>query len=526
MRLRLFSVLRVIALLAIGALGAAAVVFPAQRGVLALVAGEVAVLGLLAHLFSHDLERLVALRYLRRTRPTRAVGVGAALSLLALAAGVALFLAGHGESRAAETIGAFLIFAAGVAVALFFLLFLFSIFTAVSTLGVALGVASLVVVLAVTSGFEREFKDKVLSVNGHIVATSYGLPDPAEADREAALMEKKLASLPGLAKIEKFSISPGEVMIGKVGANLKGVDLSRGAVELQRALVAGRVTDLGLPATCRPRPALPGDEPGAPEKAGRMIIGVELARKLRVKTGDCVSVLVPFPDNQDDVPPSYLFKLVGLFHFGFNEYDTRLAYVNLDDAKGLAGARQSVFGVELRFHDPMDALAALPETERRLGNEFHVMDWRTLNGNLFAALTMQKVVISVILLIIIVVAAFNILASLYLIVVSKKREIAILSSMGARARPILGIFLSAGAMVGMAGGGLGLAFGLTLCAVVARFGYSLDPKVYLIERLPVEISAAEALLVPAVAISICLLATLYPAAKASRLRAVDGLRYD
>lgn len=517
---------RIVAVAAMVALAAMAVAWPAQRPLLAVLAGEVAVFGLVAHLFGFDLERTVALRYLRRHRPSRGARAGLLIFGGLLLAGLIAFVAGHDHGRAVETIGAFVLFGASVALALTLLLNLFSIFTAVSTLGVALGVASLVVVLSVTSGFEREFQRKVLAVNGHLIATSYGKPDVAEADEEANHMRKTLATLPGVTKIERFSLSGGEVMIGKAGANLKGVQMPSGGSELRGVMAEGNFDDLGRPATCRPKPVLPGEEPGPPETAGRMLVGVELAQKLRAKVGDCVSVLVPFPSKSDGSVPSYVFKIVGVFHIGFNEYDSRLAYVNIEDAKRLAGVRQTIFGVEVRFRDPMSALALLPEAEERLGPAYRVIDWRSLNANLFTALTMQKVVISIVLLIIIVVAAFNILASLFLIVRTKEREIAILGSMGARPRPILGIFLAAGAIVGLAGGILGLTLGLSLCTIVSQYGYGLDPKVYLIERLPVQISPVEVMLVPAIALGICLLATLYPAVKASHLRAVDGLRQD
>jgi lipoprotein-releasing system permease protein len=210
---------------------------------------------------------------------------------------------------------------------------------------------------------------------------------------------------------------------------------------------------------------------------------------------------------------------------GFNEYDSRLAFVNLDDARRLANARQSVFGVELRFRDPMLALSSQEEVERRLGPEPRILDWKTLNHNLFMALTMQKLIIALVLAIIIVVAAVNIVSSLTLIVLSKFREIAILSSMGARATSLLRIFMVGGSFVGFAGTTLGIIYGLTVCGLARLYGYPLDPKVYLIAQLPVEISIREILFVAATTQLICVLATIYPAVRAARLRVVEGLRY-
>jgi lipoprotein-releasing system permease protein len=433
-----------------------------------------------------------------------------------------MLAASRGHVRGLETAGVVLALVAALAMLLFILLQVFSVFTTVSTMGVVLGVASLVVVLAVTSGFEHEFQEKVLAVNAHLIVTTYGLErDMAEAERDAEVIKKELAGLPGLERMSTFSFTAGEVMIGKVGANLKGVDLSDGAPELKRIMVAGSVADLGRPAYCaEAQPA-----PEAAEPVGRIILGSELARRLHSRVGECLQVLVPFSGGIDSAPSAYTFRVVGISSLGFHEYDARLAYINLEDARRMGNARQSIFGVELRFADPMQAVRIEPEVERRLGPEMRVIDWKTLNRNLFAALSMQKLVIAILLFFIIVVAAFNIIASLMLIVLSKVREIAILASMGARAATLLRVFLAAGTFVGFAGTGLGILYGLAICGLAALYGYPLDPKVYLIARLPVQISVREILLVAAATQLICFVATLYPAVRAARLRVVDGLRY-
>ena len=462
-------------------------------------------------------ERFVAMRYLLRAKPSRPVRMGFLVSVLATLAGLALFTAGRGH-RPLETAGVVIVLLGTKGIILFTLLRTFSVFTTVSTMGVVLGVASLMVVLAVTSGFEREFQDKVLAVNAHLIVTAYGIErDMGEAEREADDIIKKLRTLPGVVRMAKFSFSAGEVMIGRVGANLKGIELGDGAPELRRAAIAGSVDDLGRPAQC--------PDPGA-TRPGRIFVGSELARKAHLKVGDCVSVLVPFSTGDiEGAPSAFVFKVVGIFQMGFNEYDARLAFVNLDDARRLGNARQSVFGVEVRFKDPMMALDAQDEIERRLGPEPRIIDWKTLNHNLFLALTMQKLAIAIILGIIVVVAAFNIISSLMLIVVSKFREIAILNSMGARSTSVLRVFVVAGSFVGFAGIGLGILYGLVVCLMARLYGYPLDPKVYLIARLPVEVSGREVLFVTAVTQLICFLATLPPAIRAARMRVVDGLRY-
>jgi lipoprotein-releasing system permease protein len=471
---------------------------------------------------TYRFERFVAVRYLRRTTSSRAIRVGLYIAVVGTVAGLGLLAASRGHVRGLETAGVVLALVAALAMLLFILLQVFSVFTTVSTMGVVLGVASLVVVLAVTSGFEHEFQEKVLAVNAHLIVTTYGLErDMAEAERDAEVIKKELAGLPGLERMSTFSFTAGEVMIGKVGANLKGVDLSDGAPELKRIMVAGSVADLGRPAYCaEAQPA-----PEAAEPVGRIILGSELARRLHSRVGECLQILVPFSGGIDSAPSAYTFRVVGISSLGFHEYDARLAYINLEDARRMGNARQSIFGVELRFADPMQAVRIEPEVERRLGPEMRVIDWKTLNRNLFAALSMQKLVIAILLFFIIVVAAFNIIASLMLIVLSKVREIAILASMGARAATLLRVFLAAGTFVGFAGTGLGILYGLAICGLAALYGYPLDPKVYLIARLPVQISVREILLVAAATQLICFVATLYPAVRAARLRVVDGLRY-
>src|SRR5262249_46791598 len=145
----------------------------------------------------------------------------------------------------------------------------------------------------------------------------------------------------------------GEVMVGRIGANLKGVDPREGADDLRRSLIEGRVDDLERPASC---PLPPGTPRKTTDDVGRSIPGYQIAHRLHATVGSCVSIMVPFSQGDAATPPSFLFKVVGLFRMGFNEYDTRLAYVSLGDARKIATARGSVFGVELRFKDPMTAL--------------------------------------------------------------------------------------------------------------------------------------------------------------------------
>ena len=480
----------------------------------------------MAGLYARPFERFAGLRYLNRgvgARRGRSLLGATVAALLVGLGGAALFFATRGRSRALETVGVLAILLGTLAFVVCLLLRLFSVFTTVSTMGVALGVQSLIVVLGVTSGFQREFQDKVLALNAHLIVIPYGDVDVDSA--EADEIQTKLSDLPGVVRRAKFLFSAGEVMVGSIGANLKGIDLAQGADDLRRTLIDGRVEDLGRALPCN-MPKSPGAGAGGPLPAnGNIALGAELAHKLHLKVGDCVSIMVPFSDTNGLAPPSFLFRVVGRFRMGFNEYDTRLAYVSLDDARKLGSVRQSVFGVELRFADANQAIGMAKEVRRRLPGPYRVVDWQELNHNLFTALKTQKVAISLLLVLIILVAAFNIIASLTMIVLSKVREIAILGSMGARAGMLARLFLVAGTSVGAVGTIIGIGCGLLVCGLAQAYGYPLDPKVYLIGQLPVQIAPREIVAVAAATLAICVLATLYPSLRASRMRAVDGLRH-
>ena len=508
--------------IAVAALATPALQYPVVTTLLVAL-----VLGGLVGLYRRPFERFAGLRYLHRTqnpRRTRRLHTGIAITAAVGLGALTSFFLARGHHRAIETVAIVMVLVGGLMLVLLLLLRLFSVFTTVSTMGVVLGVTSLIVVLAVTSGFQREFQDKVLALNAHLIVIPYGDVDVDSV--EADEIEAKLRDLPGVVSRAKFLFSAGEVMVGSVGANLKGIDLVHGADDLRRALVDGAIDDLAKPATC----AVAGGDGGAGgarvDAAGRIILGMELAHRLRLKVGDCVSIMVPFSNAGDTAPPSFLYKVVGRFQMGFNEYDTRLAYVSLQDARKLASARQSVFGVELRFADPQQAIPMAKEVRRRLDGPYRVVDWQELNHNLFTALKMQKVIISLLLVLIILVAAFNIIASLTMIVLSKVREIAIMKSMGAPSAMLARLFLVAGTSVGGVGTVLGIACGVMVCELAKLYGYPLDPKVYLIGRLPVDIAPREIVAVAAATLAICVLATLYPSLRASRMRAVDGLRFN
>jgi lipoprotein-releasing system permease protein len=464
-------------------------------------------------------ERFIGWRYLYRRRNSRAVRVlTLVFLLLAAATQVAFFAFGAVQLGAILTVPTVLLFL------VFLLLNVFSVFTAVSIIGVILGVAALTVVLSVTNGFHMSFKNKVLGVNAHVLVLKYGLDFSEYRD----VMDKAKKE-PHVQAVSPFVFN--EMMLARgpalSGVLIKGIDpvLSPRVLDVAERLTVGTVSDLSTP--------LPPSDGGAP--LPEMFIGKELQHKLKAKVGDRVRVVTPKADFDPSqwspsggaAPAMREFRVAGVFYSGFDEYDRRLAYVSLKEAQAFFQGGDVVTGVEMKVDDVDQAAQVAHHLSQTLGGApYRVIDWQELNHNLFTALKMQKAALVVFLTLIIVVAAFNIVAALTMLVIDKTREIAILKSMGMRSTGVARVFQTAGLTIGIVGTVFGLLVGLLVCGVVERYGYALDPKVYLIDRLPVRVSGEELLLTAAITLAICFVATIYPSLKAATLRPVDGLRYE
>jgi lipoprotein-releasing system permease protein len=230
---------------------------------------------------------------------------------------------------------------------------------------------------------------------------------------------------------------------------------------------------------------------------------------------------------KSSAPRTRKFRVTGIFYVGFDEYDRRLMYTSLADTQELIGRGDVVMGVELKVRDVDRAEEIADALEDALeGPPYQVQDWYELNHNLFTALELQKFVLVVILTLIIIVAAVNMVSALTMMVTDKTREIAILKSMGASSASVANVFQVVGVTIGGIGTLIGVGVGLAICYVVAGYGYHLDPKVYLIDRLPIEVRWWEVLLVAGITMVISIVSTLVPASSAASLRPVDGLRYD
>ena len=278
--------------------------------------------------------------------------------------------------------------------------------------------------------------------------------------------------------------------------------------------------------------AIDPDPCKSPEQVAKMpgvVIGKTLAKQLNVGIGDCVQVTSPtigMSLGSSSRPPiAKQFRVIAMFDSGFDQYDSKLVYTDLYEAEAFYEQGDSVTGVEMKVDDIDHAHDIAAEIDARLSNSvYHTMDWMELNHGLFTALFIQQIGMSVVLALIIVVAAFTVIATLIMVVLDKKKEIAVLKALGARDSAILRVFLYQGAIIGLVGTTFGLALGYGVCKGLLAYGFPLDPKVYFISKLPVLVRPTEFIVTGVLSILICIVATIYPALYAAKLRPADGLR--
>ena len=261
-----------------------------------------------------------------------------------------------------------------------------------------------------------------------------------------------------------------------------------------------------------------------------IIIGVTLEKNLEVKLGDCIQVTSPtigFTYNRGAMraPVAKQFRVTGVFDAGFDQYDSKLVYTDLYQAQPFYDTGDSVTGIEMKVNDIEKAKDIARDIDLRLQNGiYHTMDWEELNHGLFTALRIQQLLMSLVLALIIVVAAFTVIATLIMVVLDKKKEIAVLKAMGASNSALLRAFLYQGAIIGVIGTVIGLGLGLLMCKGLLVHALPLDPKVYFISHLPVQVRYSEFAMVGVFAILVCLAATVWPALHAARLRPAEAFR--
>ncbi len=386
-----------------------------------------------------------------------------------------------------------------------------------SMLGIALGVTALITVLSVMNGFEKELRERILGMASHatISALDGRLGDWSGA-RDTALGHREVVGAAPFVRSEVMLSQGGRVS----GALLRGV-LPEHEPEVSE--VGAKMT-VGTLDTLRP------GEFG-------IVLGTELARYLGVWPGDRVTVVTPEAASTPAgiLPRLKRFTVTGLFEVGMYEYDRNLALVHLADAGRLLRLDGHVSGVRLKLEDLFQAPRVVREVTADLGGAFSVRDWTREHANFFRAVQTEKRVMFIILLLIVAVAAFNIVSTLVMTVNDKQADIAILQTLGSTPRSIMAVFIVQGALIGVIGTLLGLAGGIALAlnvetlvpAIERLFGIQfLSPDVYYISDLPSDLHWSDVQRIAAMSLLLSLLATLYPAWRASRTQPAEALRYE
>jgi lipoprotein-releasing system permease protein len=391
-----------------------------------------------------------------------------------------------------------------------------SFISGVSMLGIALGVAALIIVLSVMNGFQKEVRDRMLSVISHVElyeARGNALPDWRATAASAAQDPRVVGAAPFVAT--QALVGRGEELRGAV---VRGIDPAE----------EGKVTDLA-----RKETALL-----AQLKAGEwnVVLGIELARLVGARVGDKVTLVAPGGQTTPAgvVPRLKQFTLVGVFEAGHYEYDSGLALIHLDDAARLFRT-EGPTGVQLRLADVHSARAAAQDLQMRLGADLVVRDWTRVNRNWYDAVQIEKRLMAIILTLIVAVAAFNLVSTLVMTVTDKRADIAILRTLGASPRSVMGIFMVQGAAAGIIGTLAGCALGLLVAfnidvivpAIERALGVAFLPgSIYLINRMPSQPLASDIVPVVLVSLVLAFLATLYPSWRASRVNPAEALRYE
>ena len=391
-----------------------------------------------------------------------------------------------------------------------------SFISLISMAGIALGVAALIVVLSVMNGFQKEVRDRMLSVLSHIEVfdASGSLPDWRVTAAEAMRNKEVRGAAPYVeaqAMVTREDTVRGIMVRGILPAEEPKVS------EVAKQVRRGSLNDLR-----------PGEF--------NIVLGSELARALHIKLGDKLTLIAP----QGQVTPAGVlprlkqFNVVGIFEAGHYEYDASLAFIHLDDGEKMF-RQTGPSGLRLKVADMQQAPEVALALSRSLSGELYIRDWSQQNRNWFAAVQTEKRMMFIILALIIAVAAFNLVSTLVMTVTDKQADIAILRTLGASPASVMKIFMIQGALVGLLGTALGVGGGVLIALNVdvivpfieSLFGVQFLPRdIYLISALPSDLRWSDVWLIGGMAVVLAFLATLYPSWWAARVRPADALRYE
>jgi lipoprotein-releasing system permease protein len=387
-----------------------------------------------------------------------------------------------------------------------------SIISAFSVLGVMLGVMTLIIVLGVMNGFERDLKEKILGTVSHLVVMSHS----SRAVMGWQDLMERIQDFDGVKATTPYIYAQAMLSTrGKVrGVIVRGIDPKTASkvISLPRYLLEGTVDGLS-----------------ASDDSAGIIVGKELAVLHSLRVGDVVQLISPQGKRTPigAIPRVQNFKIIGVFKSGMYEFDANLVYMELGQAQKFFEMGQGVSGIEVNLADIYSAPKLGFRIESVLGTPFWTRTWKEMYRNLFSALKLEKIAMFVILTFIVLVAAFNIIIALIMLVMEKSRDIAILKALGATSDRIMRIFVVQGMLVGIVGTLLGAVAGIAGAAVLARYPIiELPEEIYTIPTLPISLEATDIVIICGVALGICFLATIYPSLRAARLEPVEALRYE
>ncbi len=385
-----------------------------------------------------------------------------------------------------------------------------SLISLLSVAGVAVGVMALVIVIAVMSGAETDFRKRILGLEPHILVMHYS----GKFSHYPTVMEQ----MAGERRIKGATpILFGQAMIRSShafsGVMIRGIDPDN-PFSLIKGFQPDQIKNsLGTGPDSR-------DFPG-------IILGKELARTIGVSSGDKVILMSPngFISPIGSLPSMKRFEVTGIFDSGMYEYDSALVYLDLSHAQQLIGAKDEISAVGIFIDNVFDVQPVKDALSAKLTHPLYMRDWMEINKSLFSALKLEKTAMFIILTLIILVAAFNIASALIMMVMEKTKDIAVLKTMGATHQSIRTIFILQGMIIGVMGTLIGTISGVIACFFLKKYDFIQLPDAYPFSTLPVQLEYTDVLVIAASAIIICFLSTLYPSYKASRMDPVEALRY-